>query len=77
MSKLLVKTIDNHGNETIESIESYCIRIGKKNNSILYKLENYLNKKMLSDESLIEIRDIVLTISAEIANIPKIIELDE
>ncbi|MGG2091245.1 hypothetical protein AB1283_00580 [Bacillus sp. S13(2024)] len=77
MSQLIVKTVDNFGNETFESIESYCVRVGKKNNSVLYKLENYLGKKLLSDEALIEIRDIILTVSAEVTNIPKIIERSE
>lgn len=56
-------------NGELESLESYCLRLSKKNNSVLYKLENYLNKKMLEDVSLIEIRDLILTVSADIARL--------
>lgn len=56
-------------NGELESLENYCMRLSKKNNSVLYKLENYLNKKMLEDVSLIEIRDLILTVSADIARL--------
>lgn len=57
-------------NDELESLYSYCSRLSKKNNSVLYMLEFYLNKKLLEDEKLAEIRDILLTVSAEITKIP-------
>lgn len=57
-----------------ESLQSYCNRLAKKNNSVLYMLEAYLNKKMLEDEKLAEIRDVILTVSAEISKLPSRIE---
>jgi hypothetical protein len=54
----------------VESLSSFCKRLSKRNNSILYKLEEYLDKKLLTDEQLVEIRDIILTVSADINKIP-------
>jgi hypothetical protein len=54
----------------VESLSSFCKRLSKRNNSILYKLEEYLDKKLLTDEQLVEIRDTILTVSADINKIP-------
>lgn len=62
------KFIKNQHQE--ESIQVYCNRLAKKNNSVLYMLEEYLSKKMLEDKKLAEIRDVILTVSAEITKIP-------
>ncbi len=69
MSEIKVKNpqgIDNYG---IESVYSYCSKLSKRNNSILYLLESYLNKKLLDDVELAEIRDIILTVSADISKL--------
>lgn len=58
-----------------ESLELYCRRLSKKNNVVLYKLEDYLGKKLLDNEELAEIRDIILTVSAEIKEIPNNIKV--
>lgn len=55
-------------------LESYCLRLSKKNNSILYKLEKYLGHKLLTNEELIEIRDTILTVSADISKIPSFLQ---
>lgn len=52
-----------------ESLYSYCSKLSKRNNSVLYLLEKYLNKKLLDDSQLAEIRDIVLTVSADISKL--------
>jgi len=57
-----------NGNDK-ENLKGYCLRLSKKNNSILYLLEDYLGKKMLEDQKLSEIRDVILTVSAEILKI--------
>lgn len=67
--------VKNTKNE-IENIQSYCLHLSKKNNSILYLLESYLNKKLLDDPQLTEIRDIILTVSADISKLPNNISLD-
>lgn len=59
------------------NLKNYCLRLSKKNNSILYLLENYLGKSMLEDERLSEIRDIILTVSANIAKIPEQIKVGD
>ena len=56
-----------------EPLDSYCKKLSKKNNAILYKLENYIGKPLLSDEQLTEIRDIILTVSADIVRINQLI----
>lgn len=70
-----VKLVILNEDETAESLYSYCSRLSKKNNSILYKLEKYLNKKLLEDEALAEIRDIVLTVSADISKLNSVIHI--
>lgn len=68
---IYIKQTEIGNQEYHETIESYCQRISRKNNSILYKLEEYLGKKLLTDEDLISIRDTILTVSAEIKKIPE------
>ena len=58
--------ITSHLQSENETIENYCKRLSKKNNSVLYLLEEYLNRSLLSDEKLIHIRDTILTVSADI-----------
>lgn len=52
-----------------ESLYGYCSKLSRRNNSVLYLLEKYLNKKLLDDPELAEIRDIVLTVSADISKL--------
>ncbi|MCY9156223.1 hypothetical protein [Bacillus haynesii] len=61
------------------SLQEHCIRLSKKNNSVLYKVEKYLNKKLLSDTELAEIREIILDVSAEIVRLGQFLsgDLDE
>lgn len=59
-----------------ESLYSYCSRLSKRNNSVLYLLETYLDKKLLDDEKLAEIRDILLTVSADITKISSHLHLE-
>lgn len=73
MSNLKVKMIKLDGTESCESLYSYCSRLSKKNNSILYKLETYLSKKLLDEPELAEIRDIILTVSADVTKLQSIV----
>lgn len=66
MSEVYVKITKQNKDIEYELLSEYCQKLSKKNNSILYKLEEYLDKKMLSDDTLTEIRDCVLTVSADI-----------
>lgn len=74
MSDMKVK-IHQEGME-LESVYSYCSRLSKRNNSILYLLESYLNKKLLDEPELAEIRDIILTVSADISKLHSILHID-
>lgn len=56
-----------------EEFIAHCQRISRKNNSLLYHLEAYLDKKLLSDEKLSEIRDIILTVSGDINRLPEML----
>ncbi|MEH7116035.1 hypothetical protein V7128_01250 [Neobacillus vireti] len=69
MIEVKVKIKSTDGKEELESLYSYCSRLSKKNNSVLYLLESYLNKKLLEEPQLAEIRDILLTVSADITKI--------
>lgn len=68
MSNIKIKVPYPNSSET-ESVYSYCSKLSKRNNSILYLLETYLNKKLLDDAELAEIRDIILTVSADISKL--------
>lgn len=59
------------------SLDSYCLLLSKKNNSILYKLEDYLGSKLLDDERLETIRDLLLTVSADIKRLPKEVKCEK
>ncbi|MFS0657360.1 hypothetical protein AB1L07_01880 [Niallia alba] len=76
MSEYKVKTINSNGNVEYETLYSYCSRLSKKNNSLLYRLENYLSKKLLDDPELTEIRDIILTVSADVSKIQNMLVKD-
>lgn len=69
--KVKIKSLDGH--TEIESIYSYCSRLSRKNNSVLYLLESYLSKKLLEEPELAEIRDLILTVSADITKIHNLI----
>lgn len=69
MSEIKVKIVHQSGNEEIESLYSYCSRLSRKNNSVLYLLEKYLDKKLLDEPELAEIRDVLLTVSADISKL--------
>lgn len=67
MIKVILTKSD--GNQEIESVYSYCSRLSKRNNAVLYLLESYLSKKLLDEPELAEIRDIILTVSADISKL--------
>ncbi|MNF66700.1 hypothetical protein D3C84_484970 [compost metagenome] len=71
MSNLYVKV-----NDQLEQLDVYCKKMSKKNNALLYKLENYLGKKLMTDDELVEIRDVILTVSADISRISDLIVVD-
>ncbi|AKO91912.1 hypothetical protein BEH_07235 [Priestia filamentosa] len=48
---------------------TYCSLLSKKNNSTLYTLEKYIGSPLLSDDTLMKIRDDILTVSAEISRL--------
>ncbi|MEC1270969.1 hypothetical protein P9C27_21315 [Bacillus vallismortis] len=66
MSSIKVKSAQKDGQIKLEDLDVFCNKLCKRNNSVLFKLEKYLNKKLLSDPELIEIRDTILTVSGEI-----------
>ncbi|WGT37982.1 hypothetical protein QH639_19460 [Lysinibacillus sp. 1 U-2021] len=77
MSDIKVKSSYINNEFEDESIYSYCSKLSKRNNAILYLLELYLNKKLLSDNELAEIRNVVLTVSADIARLPSLLYVEE
>lgn len=50
-------------------LNEHLVRLSKKNNSVLFKLEEFLDKKMIADPSLSEIRDIILSVSGDIVRL--------
>jgi len=69
MSNIKIKVPYPNNDCEVESVYSYCSKLSKRNNSILYLLESYLNRKLLDDSQLAEIRDIILTVSADISKL--------
>lgn len=72
MIEIKVKT----SKDEVENLHAYCSRLGRRNNSVLYLLESYLEKKLLDDEKLTEIRDVVLTVSADITKLSSHVVLE-
>lgn len=71
MSKYKIKIPYNDDNDyTIEELDVFCSRLSNRNISTLYMLEKYLNKSLLSEKELIEIRKIILDVSGYISRIP-------
>ncbi|MBG9768195.1 hypothetical protein [Bacillus vallismortis] len=69
MSTIKVKSANKDGQIKLEDLDVFCNKLCKRNNSVLFKLEKYLNKKLLSDPELTEIRDIILTVSGELSRL--------
>ncbi|MEG7377851.1 hypothetical protein V5785_00560 [Bacillus subtilis] len=69
MSTIKVKSAHKDGQIKLEDLDVVCNKLCKRNNSVLFKLEKYLNKKLLSDPELTEIRDTILTVSGELSRL--------
>lgn len=69
MSTIKVKSAHKDGQRKLEDLDVFCNKLCKRNNSVLFKLEKYLNKKLLSDPELTEIRDTILTVSGELSRL--------
>ncbi|MGG0808192.1 hypothetical protein ABE144_11250 [Brevibacillus laterosporus] len=66
--------IKNEFNQ-LENFHVYCERLSRKNNSNLYRLEKFTGLKLLQEEELKEIRDVILSVSGEISRLPSKISL--
>ncbi|QVN25865.1 hypothetical protein [Bacillus halotolerans] len=66
MSTIKIKLVNNDGQIKLEDLDIFCKKLCNRNNSVLFKLEKYLDKKLLSDPELTEIRDTILTVSGEL-----------
>lgn len=70
MTDNLIVKIYNDDGVSYEPLQSYCARLSKRNNSILYQLETYLNVKLLNgNPELAEIRETILNVSGEISKL--------
>ncbi|UUV25861.1 MULTISPECIES: hypothetical protein [Lysinibacillus] len=76
MTDIKVKSSHINSDFEDENVYSYCSKLGKRNNAILYLLETYLNTKLLSDSELAEIRGIILTVSADIVRLPSLLYVE-
>ncbi|MEC1665708.1 hypothetical protein [Bacillus halotolerans] len=66
MSTIKIKLVNNDGQIKLVDLDIFCKKLCNRNNSVLFKLEKYLDKKLLSDPELTEIRDTILTVSGEL-----------
>ena len=69
MSEMFIKTTDKNGEDTLETIDSYLNRLSKKNNSVLYHIEEYLEKSLFNEPKLLIIRNTILDVSGDIARL--------
>lgn len=53
-----------------ENLTSYCSWLKRKNNVALHLIESYIGKDMREDERLLEIRNVILDVSGDIARLP-------
>ncbi|QDX94748.1 hypothetical protein EEL30_22155 [Brevibacillus laterosporus] len=60
----------NNEFDQLENIQVYCERLSRKNNSTLFRLEKFTGLKLLQEEELREIREIILSVSGEISRLP-------
>jgi SepF-like predicted cell division protein (DUF552 family) len=67
---ICVKYENENGDVQYIPLKDYCERVSKRNNSVLFKIEKYLGIKMLSDEVLKEVRNIILDTSADVSRLP-------
>lgn len=74
---IYVKLRDENDEIYTIPLKEYCTRLGRRNNSVLFRLEKYLGIKLLSNDELKDIREIVLDISADITRLPDSVELYE
>lgn len=77
MSDITVKIPIKDDEFQIDSLHNYCLRLSKQNNSVLFLLESYLNKNLLDEPELLEIRRIILTVSANVSRLNYYIQSDE
>ena len=75
--KLIIK--NTHFVEGYEDLESYCNWLKRKNSVVLFKLEKFTGMALVSSPELLEIRNLILDVSNDIARIPSniMIEGDE
>lgn len=58
--------------KSYEPLDVYCNKLSKRNNAILYKIENCLDIKLLNgNPELEELREYILNISSEISRLHK------
>lgn len=69
MSEIFIKITDKNGKDTVEEINSYLNRLSKKNNSVLYHIEEYLEKSLFNEPKLLIIRNTILDVSGDIARL--------
>lgn len=53
-----------------EELESYCRWLKRKNSVVLFKLEKHLGNSLKSTPELLEIRNLILDVSNDIARLP-------
>lgn len=76
MSEIKVRIPNKDLGYEIDTLQNYCLRLSKQNNSLLFLIENYLNKSLLSEPELTEIRRVILTVSANISRLNDYIQIN-
>lgn len=69
----------SHDKECSMSLVEYCKSLSKRNQVVLFKLEDYLGRSLVNDETLIEIRKLILSVSGDIMRLSNniIVERDD
>lgn len=71
------KIVNNHFEEGYESLDDYCNWLKRKNSVVLFKIEEFTQVQLSSDPKLLEIRNLILDVSNDIARIPLNVVIDD
>lgn len=65
-----------HEEECSIPLKEYCILLSKRNQVVLHKLEAYLGTGLKENNSLREIRSLILSVSGDIERLSENVSLD-
>lgn len=66
----------SHGKECSIPLVEYCKSLSKRNQVVLFKLEDYLGVDLSDNETLVEVRKLILSVSGDIMRLANNMEMN-